>query len=105
MQSVREKCYSIVKMCACALIVMIVLILIFCRGLLVSDQTAITALETQGYGEITITNRHWFFVKVRGGGEGDVIRFDCRATNPKGQEVEIHVFSGWPFKGATVRTP
>lgn len=73
-------------------------------GLFVSDSKAIKQLEVEGYTKIQIVDRAWFLVSFRGGGYGDVARFEAKAVNPVGKEVSVFVYSGWPFKGATVRS-
>ncbi|MEN9614204.1 MAG: hypothetical protein RLZZ347_511 [Candidatus Parcubacteria bacterium] len=73
-------------------------------GCLVSEKHAISALEKAGYSEVKITDRSNYFISRRGGGYGDVTRFTCSAKNPAGKNVsDIYVFSGWPFKGTTIR--
>ena len=74
-------------------------------GLLVPENKAVRALETQGFSEIAITDRSWLFVGMRGGDKSDCVRFTATATNPAGKMVQVYVFSGWLFKGATIRTP
>lgn len=75
------------------------------KGMLVDEDVAIRALETQGFSDVKIVDRQVYFISCKGGGEGDDVRFTCLATNPAGQKVTVYVFAGWPFKGATVRTP
>lgn len=75
------------------------------RGLLVSEHKARTALETQGFTDVTITDRAWLFIPLRGGDKSDCVRFTAKATNSNKKTVQVYVFSGWPFKGATIRTP
>lgn len=79
--------------------------LALCRGIFVSEDTAIRALETQGYNDVVVTDHAYLFIGLRGGDGGDAARFICQAINPAGKEVEVYVFVGWPFKGATIRTP
>ena len=74
-------------------------------GLLVPESKAVRALETQGFSEVKITDRSWFLIGVRGGDKSDCVRFTATAKNPAGKTVQVYVFSGWPFKGATIRTP
>ena len=88
------------------LVVIFIIIIIFSltRGVMVSEMTAIKALDDAGYTNIVVEDRANFFVGLRGGDKSDVARFTCRATNPAGKEVTVYVFAGWPFKGATVRS-
>lgn len=74
------------------------------RGTFADEATARNALETQGYSNITITNHAWFAVGLRGCAEKDAARFDATATNPAGRAVKVYVCTGFPFKGATIRT-
>ncbi|MDO8590685.1 MAG: hypothetical protein Q7R65_01765 [bacterium] len=74
-------------------------------GLLVPESKAVLALETQGFSGVKITDRAWFMVGMRGGDKSDCVRFTATATNPVGKKVQVYVFSGWLFKGATIRTP
>ena len=74
-------------------------------GLFVSEDKAIKALETQGFSNVKIESRAWFLLYLRGGEKSDSVRFTATARNPIGKEVTVYVFSGWLFKGATIRTP
>ncbi|MEK7650302.1 MAG: hypothetical protein AAB364_00270 [Patescibacteria group bacterium] len=75
-----------------------------CRGCTVSDQVAIKALETSGFSDIKIVDHSWFAIGVRGGSDSDAARFTAEATNPVGKRVTVEVFTGWLFKGATIRS-
>mgnify|MGYP001438379530 CR=1 FL=1 len=85
------------------LLVVIVSLGLF-RGALVSDESAIRALDDAGFSHVVVQEKAYFAIGIRGGSKGDAARFTCRATNPAGKEVTIYVFVGWPFKGATVRS-
>jgi len=73
-------------------------------GMFVSEQVAIKALDDQGYSNIKITHHAWFLISLRGGDKRDAARFTAVATNPAGKTVTIYVFTGWLFKGATIRS-
>lgn len=74
-------------------------------GCMVNQEKAVVALEKAGYSEVEITSRSNYFISLRGGGKGDVVRFTCSAKNPAGKEVsDVYVFCGWPWKGTTIRT-
>lgn len=88
-----------------AALIIVILMILIPSGLLVKESKAVRALETQGFSEITITDRAWFMVSMRGGDKSDCVRFTATATNPAGKRVRVYVFSGWLFKGATIRTP
>jgi hypothetical protein len=75
----------------------------FC-GLLVSEEKAISELEVQGYSSVKIIDRDWAFIPLRGGALDDVVRFEATATNPVEKSINVCIYSGWPFKGATVRS-
>lgn len=87
-------------------IVIIILIIIanLFGGLTVKENIAINCLKTQGYNDIQVINKAWFFIPFRGGDRADAVRFHMRAVNPAGNQVELYVFSGWLFKAATIRT-
>ena len=76
-----------------------------CAGCLEHEDTAIRALETQGFSNIRIVDKGFLFVRFKGGGNDDNVKFTAYATNPAGENVTVCVFAGWPWKGATVRTP
>lgn len=78
--------------------------LLSCRGFLVPEDRAVSALDKRGYSNIEIIDRDVFFTSFKGCGEKDAVKFDARATNPAGEDVEVFVCSGWLFKGETVRT-
>lgn len=73
-------------------------------GMMVKEDVAIRALETQGFSNVKIIEKDVFFVGCKGGDGNDVVRFTAIATNPAGEEVQVCVFAGWPFKAATIRT-
>jgi len=77
--------------------------LLYSRGIFISDSHAIHALEVQGYSDVRIISHSNFF--FLGGSTGDAAKFVAKAKNPAGQEVTVWVFSGYPFKGCTIRTP
>ncbi len=74
------------------------------RGIFVDESVAARALENQGFSEVNIVEKHWFFVGFRGCDSGDAAQFVVRCKNPANKEVEVFVCSGWPFKGSTIRT-
>lgn len=73
-------------------------------GYMVSEADTIRATVKQGYQDIQIKERHNFFADYHGCGNDDDVAFEARAKNPKGEEVDIIICAGWPFKGVTVRT-
>lgn len=85
----------------------LLLLLFFCGcsvfqyGLVADDQKAIHTLEVQGYSDIVIVSKS---PAIFGCGEGDAVRFDVEATNPKGERVSLIVCSGI-LKGSTIRVP
>ncbi|MCK5096299.1 MAG: hypothetical protein KAR24_03020 [Candidatus Pacebacteria bacterium] len=93
---------------AIELIATIVVVIIFlfsiCRGVLVEENVAIRAAETQGYSNAKVIDHAWFFVRLRGCDSHDAARFTIQATNPVGKDIECYVCTGWIFKGATIRT-
>lgn len=74
-------------------------------GRMVPESKAVTTLETQGFTNVKIVDRDVYFITWKGGDKSDSVRFTARAINPAGKEVTVYVFSGWLFKGATIRTP
>ena len=76
-----------------------------CPGRMVDQRVAIRAVETNSFTNPVILKRDVNFVCYKGGGRGDVVRFTVEATNPIGQRVKVYIYCGWPFKGATMRTP
>lgn len=88
------------------IIVTLVLVHIFIgllSGLLTHESSAIEALENQGFSNIWITDKQWFFVLLRGCWF-DSVKFTAHAVNPAYKDVEIFVCIGWPFRGATVKS-
>ena len=85
------------------LIVIVLMVLAGGRGMLVSEQTAIDTMETQGFTNVEVTDKAWFLVGFRGCGSDDAARFEVTAINPNGQEVDCIVCADWPFKGSTIR--
>lgn len=73
-------------------------------GAFVSGENVARAVEKQGYRNVEIVSKHIFFVDWRGCGEDDVAAFNAVGTNAVGEQVDLIVCAGWPFKGVTVRT-
>ncbi len=73
-------------------------------GILVKDQKAITAAETNGFTNVKVLEHDWLLVQFRGCDRSDVARFTISATNPANQQVQFYICSGWLFKGTTIRT-
>lgn len=80
------------------------ILLMFSRGIFVKENVAIKSLEKQGYSNVEVTKRGWFFVGFSGCDMNDASKITTNATNPAGKQIEIFVCTGWPFKGATIRT-
>ena len=86
------------------IVVVIVVLFSICRGVLVEENVAIRAAETQGYSNVKVLNHTWFLVGLRGCGSHDAARFTIQATDPAGKDIECYVCSGWILKRATIRT-
>lgn len=86
-------------------IIFIIYLFGFAQGILISKQSAVTALEKNGFTNIRIIKKQWHFLKMRGASDGDDVRFVAKATNPIGKEVTMYVYAGWPWKAATIKTP
>lgn len=105
MKMKRKFPFTFVEVITIAVVVLVLLLVLAPTGLMVPDSKAVRALETQGFSDIKITERAWYFIGMRGGDKSDSVRFTATATNPAGKKVQVYVFSGWLFKGATIRTP
>ena len=87
-------------------ILVFVIILVFAaRGLLVGENSAVKAMEAQGYTEVEVTDHSWLAVGLRGCSVHDAARLTVRAKNSAGETAEMYVCAGWPFKGGTIRVP
>lgn len=73
-------------------------------GVCASKEATINAVEKQGYSNVQVLDKHIFFTGWRGCSSADAAVFEIRATNARGQDVDILACAGWPFKGVTVRT-
>ncbi len=96
--------WGLIWIAACVIIVCAVIAFSIFRGLWADKSTALRALEKQGYSDVRIIDHSWFMVSVRGCSNSDAAKFTALAKNPVGKEVECFVCTGWPFKGATIRT-
>jgi len=85
-------------------LVLAILSFSFIRGVFTNENEAIRALEIQGYSNITILDKDFFFVGVRGCSSHDAAKYTAKVTNPLNKEVEVFVCVGFPFKGSTVRS-
>lgn len=87
------------------LIQILLTLLIFCRGVFVNDIRPVEqVMKTHGFTEYTIKDKDVIFVGLRGCQADEAAKFEVTATNPVGEKVDFLVCTGWPFKGATIRT-
>lgn len=86
------------------IVVVLGAIAVLIPGIYVRDTSVVSAVEKQGYSDVTTTNSHFLFVSWRGCSKGDDACYKMEATNSRGQRVKIIACAGWPFKGVTVRT-
>ena len=87
-----------------SLFAIVFMILFGMRGCMVSATKAISAMEEQGFSEVEILDHSYLFVGLQGCDSKDSAAFDVRAKNTNGKTVNMVVCSGWPFKGATIRS-
>ena len=80
------------------------MLIIACRGVFADENAARESLKKQGYSKVRIIDKSFFMVGLRGCDEKDAAKFTVKAVNPAGILVEVYVCTGWPFKGATIRT-
>ena len=73
------------------------------RGFLVDSNDALRAAAAQGFSNAQIVSESRIFPGFSGCDSGDAAGFHMTATNPKGEQINFTVCSGWPFKGATIR--
>lgn len=76
-----------------------------CAGRKIKEDVAIRAVEMNGFTNAVVVKRDVYFVQYLGGSKSDNVRFTVMAINPIGRPDTIYVYAGWPFKGATIRTP
>lgn len=86
------------------IVIVVALFLSVLRGALVSENTAVRALEKQGYSNVKIIDHDWVLIGLRGCDGHDAAKFTAEVTNPAGKNTEVFVCTGWLFKGATIRT-
>lgn len=73
------------------------------RGTLVDASTATKALAEQGYENIQVLKKNWFFITAHGCARSDAAKFLIKAKNLAKKDVEMSVCVSWPFKGVTMR--
>lgn len=73
-------------------------------GIFVGNDIAEETMKNNGFSDIKIIEKQWFFVGFRGCAGGDNAKFIVKAINSRNQPVELYVCAGWPFKGATIRS-
>lgn len=69
----------------------------------VEPSRAVSAMESAGYTNITVTDRHDFAPEFAGCSESDGVAFDVTATNPAGKRTTATVCCGYWLKGCTIR--
>jgi len=85
-------------------IALVLLVLGFFRGFLITEETAIKAFEVRGFSEVQIKDKDVFLLGLRGGEFTDAAIFEASAVNPVGKKVEVYICIGWPLKGAVLRS-
>jgi len=98
------KAFTLVELLAAVAITAVILVIFIPTGIWISPKAADRALVTQGYSDVQITDRAYYFLGFRGGSASDSVRFTCKAKNPAGKVVTVYVFTGW-WKYSTIRTP
>lgn len=86
-------------------VIVLVTVIFGARGACVLKSDAIEAAENMGFTEAEVLDKNIWFMGFRGCSGGDAAMFELKAKNPAGKVVNINVCIGWPFKGATVRSP
>ena len=74
-------------------------------GHFVGNDIAVKALEIEGFTNVKIVSKDYWWVNFKGGDTEDDVMFTAQATNAIGKQVIVHVYVGWPWKGATIREP
>ena len=95
---------TLIELMVVVSIVVLLAALLVPTGMFVDEDVAVRALEAQGFTKVEVVDKAYYFIGMRGGDQSDSVRFECEAINPAGKRVTMHVFSGWLFKGATIRT-
>ncbi|OGZ12684.1 MAG: hypothetical protein A3C93_06280 [Candidatus Lloydbacteria bacterium RIFCSPHIGHO2_02_FULL_54_17] len=95
---------SELSLLAYLIVFVIVLIIEFGFGMMVSEKSAIEAARVNGFGDIKVTDKAIVFMSWRGCSSADDARFTVEATNSRGERVEFYVCVSWLFKGSTIRT-
>ena len=99
----REKTKSMWIYVTPLLIVVLANVALQIIALNISPDSAIKAAETLGYTNVTVTDRQTFMLGLKGCGNGDGVKFNITATDPKGQTQAFYFCQGFLFKGATPR--
>ena len=84
-------------------ILAIIAALMFFPGRWADQNKAVRLLQDQGFTKILVVDRDIWWIDFKGGSGDDSALFTITATNPAGKTVTVHVFVGWPWKGATLR--
>jgi hypothetical protein len=68
--------------------------------------SVISAVEAQGWKDLTIHETHNYFVGWHGCSGSDSFAYEATGVNPAGQRVKLIICSGdtWTSKGVTIRT-
>jgi len=85
------------------IVVILVIGLPASRGIFVNEDVAYNALKDEGYTNITIIEKDWFAVGLKGCSSDDAAKFTATADNVRNQNVKVYVCSGLIFKSATIR--
>ena len=67
------------------------------------ESKAIKAAEDAGYTDVTVLDKAYVAVGLRGCGEQDNARFTVRGTNVRGETRTFYVYAG-VLKGGTIRS-
>lgn len=87
-------------------VVFLIFFLVFAsmfRGIFLDPSLATQALESQGYTQVEVIKKSWFFVSLRGCGRYDAAMFTVKAANPAKGTVVLTVCTNWPIGTTTLR--
>ena len=80
-----------------AMLSIFLVVLVGIRGVCVEDTVARDALAREGFTNVRVTDRAFFFVGFRGCDITEAVRIIVVATDPRGVDVPVYVCAGWPL--------
>jgi hypothetical protein len=100
--SLRQKIRWYQQEICVGIMLIMTLLIVFPFGLFVPAKKATDALASQGWTDVTITDKRIFLLGINSCRGSDAAKFNAVGKNPQGETKTVHVCVTWPKDSAKV---